>query len=251
MKTNMMKMNILLLDMAVMVSVILVGGAARHVFMKKHQHHHAFELMTSIEEQQTVTHDDEGCVNDIAIEDNENSTISNLLHSQSLTPVPPSSQQQEELHEDEDLDTIKPGSIVELYSDSSYFATPALVLEHSSSSSQQYAVENTITHKVVPTISSKYIHPYQPYPDGTRASCNIFSNEELTQVVNGIQEDQEEVYMTPCVILSHTIRSHSKVVLYQVSYLDGREELVEEIVPFSRVQRIHGRRNGSMLRGVK
>ena len=89
MNTNMMKTNHLVyLDMAVMVSIvsiILTGGAARHVFMNKHRHHmfelmhhhHAFELMPT-EEQQTTPYD-EGYTNDIVIEDSENFTSSSRL----------------------------------------------------------------------------------------------------------------------------------------------------------------------------
>ena len=120
-----------------------------------------------------------------------------------------------------DLDTIKPGSIVELYSDSSYFATPALVLEHSSSP-QEYVVENTITNKIKSSISSQYIHPYKPYADGTRASCNIFPPNNKPAIREEVDHEEEEVYMTLCAIISHTIRPRSRVVLYHVSYLVGR-----------------------------
>ena len=239
----MMKMNHLFLDMAVMVSIVLTGGAARHVFMNKHQHHtfelmhhhHVFELMLNEEEQ--TTPDDEGY----------STSSSSSLRSPSLSPVPSSYHQEEQLHGDSD--SIKPGSIVELYSDSSYFATPALVLQHHSSSSKQhaYVIENTITHKIIPSISSQYIHPYKPYADGTRASCNISPPNNKPAAREEV-DHEEEVYMIPCVIISHTIRPRSKVVLYHVSYLDSQDELVEEILPFSREQRVHGRRIVSIVR---
>ena len=149
------------------------------------------------------------------------------LHGQPTPPLQHASPQQQK------QPAIKPGSIVELYSDTSYFAIPAIVLEGSSSSNNEYVIENTITHDTLPSVSSKLIHPYQIYADGTRASCNI-----------GIEDT---VYMTPCAVRSHVVREKSGLAMYEVSYLEN-DKLVEEYMPFSRVQRIHGRRNG--MRGT-
>ena len=55
------------------------------------------------------------------------------------------------------------------------------------------------------------IHPYQVYEDGTRASCNMGA--------------LRKIYMTPCVIVSHSIRKIG-VVSYQVSYLNDEEEIL-------------------------
>ena len=120
----------------------------------------------------------------------------------------------------------KVGSIVELYKEESYFATPAIVTSSSSSSSIEntVVVQNTITN-TYSTISTSYIHAYTTYDNGTRASCNVSA------------PNSNEAYMKPCVVNSHTLRPNSGLVLYEVSYLNEEDELVKEMLPFSRVQR--------------
>ena len=118
------------------------------------------------------------------------------------------------------------GSIVELYKDESYFAAPAIVTSSSASSSTENTImiQNTITN-TYSTISTSYIHAYTTYDNGTRASCNVSA------------PNSNEAYMKPCVVNSHTLRPNSGLVLYEVSYLNEEDELVKEILPFSRVQR--------------
>ena len=145
------------------------------------------------------------------------------------------------------------GSIVELYEDgTSYFAIPAIITDEmtpSSSSSTStsppspreddnnntfndkqptthqkiYSLTNVITNIQISSIPSNYIHPYQPYEDGAMASCNIAA--------------LRTVQMKPCAIVSHSIRSNSGLVTYQVSYLNKDDVLIHENLPFSRVQR--------------
>ena len=141
------------------------------------------------------------------------------------------------------------GSIVELYEDASYFAIPAIITDEimtSSSSSSSastsppspreddntnedeptpkkiYSLTNVITNIPISSIPSNYIHPYQPYEDGTMASCNIAA--------------LRKVQMKPCAIVSHSTRE-SGLVTYQVSYLNKDNVLIHETLPFSRVQR--------------
>ena len=142
------------------------------------------------------------------------------------------------------------GSIVELYEDASYFAIPAIITDEimtSSSSSSSastsppspreddntnedeptpkkiYSLTNVITNIPISSIPSNYIHPYQPYDDGTMASCNIAA--------------LRKVQIKPCAIVSHSIRENSGLVTYQVSYLNKDNVLIHETLPFSRVQR--------------
>ena len=140
------------------------------------------------------------------------------------------------------------GSIVELYEDASYFAIPAIITDEITSSSSSssstsppspreddntnedeptpkkiYSLTNVITNIPISSIPSNYIHPYQPYDDGTMASCNIAA--------------LRKVQMKPCAIVSHSIRSNSGLVTYQVSYLNKDNVLIHETLPFSRVQR--------------
>lgn len=135
----------------------------------------------------------------------------------------------------EDLGHFKIGGIVELYTDESYFATPAIVMGYTEEkSSTQYSLLNTITNNRLPRVESEFIHPYRVYEDETRASCNVGALRKPS--------------MTPCVIVSHSTRK-SGVAIYQVSYLNKEQNtLVDDNLPFSRVQRIHGRipgrRNG-------
>ena len=237
-----------LLNLAAIASIVIAGGTAM-------QHLLPGQSSSPLEPTTTMSHQeqqDEDCTN--------NNTTSSSSSSNNDSPVaapsrnlrqdcendaadaaaataPSRPQQQQQ----EPLPFIKRGSIVELYSDTSYFAIPAIVLETSSSSNNEeddeeytITVENTITHETLP-ISSQFIHPYTPYPDNSRASCNIAM-------------DNDTIYMTPCAIISHMVRENSGLVLYEVSYLDNEENLVEEYMPFMRVQRVHGRRNGSMLR---
>ena len=73
-------------------------------------------------------------------------------------------------------------------------------------------------------------------PSGTRCHCNTSP------------PNSNDINIHPCVITNVNIREGSGLILYEVSYLDNEENLVEEYMPFMRVQRVHGRRNGSMLR---
>jgi len=130
---------------------------------------------------------------------------------------------------------LRPGSIVEFYTDKSYFATPAIVAAahetNDSASTQKYRLIRTINNDRLENVDESNVHPYEVYEDGTRASCNI-----------GLLETP---YMTPCAVLSHKTVQNGRIVMYNVSYLNEGGELVDEYIPFSRVQRIHGRRFGS------
>jgi len=121
---------------------------------------------------------------------------------------------------------FKIGTIVELYRDESYFATPAIITSTSSNDDgNSLTLQNTITGSSYSTIETSYIHTYNQYTDGTRASCNISP------------PNSNEVYMTPCVVNTSYVREHSGLILYEVSYLDEEDSLVRETLPFSRVQR--------------
>ena len=123
---------------------------------------------------------------------------------------------------------FKIGTIVELYRDESYFATPAIITSTTSNDSDGNSVitmQNTITGSTYSTIETSYIHPYTQYTDGTRASCNVSP------------PNSNEVYMTPCVVNTSFVRENSGLILYEVSYLNVEDSLVRETLPFSRVQR--------------
>ena len=141
---------------------------------------------------------------------------------------------------------FKIGSIVELYSSQSYFAIPAIILQDKASSGY-YSLHNTITNASLANIESQFIHEYKIYDDGTRASCNIGSSSGD----DGGGLLQSTVYMTPCAILSHSIRRKSGIVLYEVAYLNEEEELVNDTLPFSRVQRRRGNNGYGMRGGVR
>jgi hypothetical protein len=131
--------------------------------------------------------------------------------------------------QDDEL-TLEIGSLVELYMSDSYFATPAILTDKSST---HYNVLNVMTNDRVAQVDPQFIHPYKAYEDGTRASCNIGALRKTS--------------MVPCVVESHSTRK-SGVVLYQVSYLNEEGTLVhEDNLPFSRVQRVHGRRSGAAV----
>jgi len=124
---------------------------------------------------------------------------------------------------------FKIGTIVELYRDESYFATPAIITSTSNGDGSDNSVitmQNTITSSTYSTIETSYIHTYTQYTDGTRASCNVSP------------PNSNEVYMTPCVVNTSYVREHSGLILYEVSYLNVDDDsLVRETLPFSRVQR--------------
>jgi len=123
---------------------------------------------------------------------------------------------------------FKIGTIVELYRDESYFATPAIITSTSNGDGSDNSVitmQNTITGSSYSTIETSFIHTYKQYTDGTRASCNISP------------PNSNEVYMTPCVVNTSYVREHSGLILYEVSYLDEEDSLIRETLPFSRVQR--------------
>ena len=125
---------------------------------------------------------------------------------------------------------FKIGTIVELYRDESYFATPAIITSTTSNddNSNSLTLQNTITgssYSTIETSPSHNIHTYTQYTDGTRASCNISP------------PNSNEVYMTPCVVNTSYVRENSGLILYEVSYLDDNDSLVRERLPFSRVQR--------------
>jgi len=121
---------------------------------------------------------------------------------------------------------FKIGTIVELYRDESYFATPAIITSTSDDDDGNLlTLQNTITGSTYSAIETSYIHTYQQYTDGTRASCNVSP------------PNSNEVYMTPCVVNTSYVREHSGLILYEVSYLDDNDSLVRETLPFSRVQR--------------
>jgi len=119
------------------------------------------------------------------------------------------------------------GTIVELYRDESYFATPAIITSTSmDDDGNLITMQNTITGSSYTTIETSYIHTYKQYTDGTRASCNVSP------------PNSNEVYMTPCVVNTSYVREHSGLILYEVSYLNVDDDsLVRETLPFSKVQR--------------
>ena len=43
--------------------------------------------------------------------------------------------------------------------------------------------------------------------------------------------------MVPCAIISHSVREGTTVIIYNVSYLNDKDDLVNDNLPFSRVQR--------------
>ena len=124
---------------------------------------------------------------------------------------------------------FKIGTIVELYRDELYFATPAIITSiDNDDGSNSLTLQNTITgssYSTIETSHSHNIHTYTQYTDGTRASCNISP------------PNSNEVYMTPCVVNTSYVRENSGLILYEVSYLDDNDSLVRERLPFSRVQR--------------
>jgi len=137
---------------------------------------------------------------------------------------------------DDNSDPLRIGSIVELYADTSYFATPAIITgQDISSSSIEYSIENVFSNERINNVDQQYVHPYQPYADGTRASCSVGS----------LRKNR----MTPCAVVSHSVREKSGVVIYEVSFVsnDGTDSLVTELLPFSRVRRVHGRQNGAAI----
>ena len=125
------------------------------------------------------------------------------------------------------------GNIVELYETDSYFAIPAIITdeffstlstdEDQPSPTKLYSLQNAITSTQLLNINSQNVHPYQPYEKGTICSCNIST--------------LRKIKMIPCAIISHTIRPSSKLVVYQISYLNENDILVYDNLPFSRVQR--------------
>jgi len=141
------------------------------------------------------------------------------------------------------------GTIVELYADGrNYFATPAIIDGHqveegysSTGSQYYYSLLNAFTNEELPRVDPEFVHPYQAYEDGTRASCNLGRK--------AVGDNDGDAFMTPCVIVTHSIRK-SGLVLYEVSYLasnDDDDALVNDYLPFSRVRRIHDRMNGSVI----
>ena len=126
------------------------------------------------------------------------------------------------------------GNIVELYETDSYFAIPAIITDEFFSistnnnkppppSTKLYSLQNAITSTQLSNINSQNVHPYQPYEEGTICSCNIST--------------LRKIKMIPCAIISHSIRPSSKLVVYQISYLNENDVLVYDNLPFSRVQR--------------
>ena len=115
----------------------------------------------------------------------------------------------------EDLGHLKMGGMVVLYSDESNFAVPAIIMGYNKEeSSTRYDLLNTVSNTHLPHVESEFIHPYQAYEEGKRASCNVGA--------------LQNPYMTPCVINSHSTRK-SGVVLYEVSYLKKEDVLVNRI----------------------
>ena len=116
-----------------------------------------------------------------------------------------------------------------------YFSAPVVITGYRKEKlSAQYSLQNIITNTCLPRVDPELIHPYQVYEDGTRASYNV----------GALQSD---IYDSLCEIVSHSIRK-SGLVLYHVSYLNDKEEMmVHNHLPFSRVHRVHGRRDGSLV----
>ena len=133
----------------------------------------------------------------------------------------------------------KIGTIVELYDpldSNSYFAIPAIITDEFISTNNNnpseilYSVQNVITSSTLHSIHSKFIHPYIPYVDGTMASCNI--NSGMLR-----KSSTSTTHMVPCAIISHSVREGTTVIIYNVSYLNDKDDLVNDNLPFSRVQR--------------
>lgn len=117
------------------------------------------------------------------------------------------------------------GSLVELYGEGSYFATPAIITGHyKKTPSMKYNLKHATTNAVPTSVNPEFIHPYQVHKDGTEASCNM-----------GISRDGR-YDTTPCTIDSHSVRG-SGFIFYHVSYLNEENELMRKRMHFSKVQR--------------
>lgn len=143
------------------------------------------------------------------------------------------------LHEElEDDDPSNPESgglrvrsigIVELYSDESYFATPAIITALPSSSQGKYTVMNLYEENTI-QVNPQDVHRYQVYEDETRAAC-------LVNDKGGLRSAARE---TTCVIHSHTTRP-SGMVVYDVSFMnEAKDDLQSRTLPFARVRRKNG-----------
>mmetsp|Transcript_13184 Transcript_13184/g.28616 ORF Transcript_13184/g.28616 Transcript_13184/m.28616 type:complete len:231 (+) Transcript_13184:81-773(+) len=119
--------------------------------------------------------------------------------------------------------TFSVGDIVELYGDNSKFAQPAIITGHKiEESSTEYNLHLLIAKTDPSGVTSEFIHRYQVYDAGTKASCNVGTL---------------EVYMADCWIVSHSIEK-SGLISYQVSYLDEEKKLHSKYLPLTSVQRI-------------
>lgn len=124
---------------------------------------------------------------------------------------------------------LEKGSLVELCADGSDHATPAIVTGHCTGSGESqgdrfYGIEDVYAKEHLPRVDAQFVRPYEVYEDGTRATCNVG---EFVR------------FEKPCGVVGHTKRP-SGVALYEVLYLDGDDETVREILPFSRVRRRGG-----------
>lgn len=126
---------------------------------------------------------------------------------------------------------LEKGSLVEVYGERSYFATPSIIQKQSDSSpGRKYFVQNTITGQLHRDVDLDFIHPYQAYQSGTEAHCNIGSLRNA------------KLYLTPCVVESSSVKGKSGFISYKVSYMnDDTKERVEIYLPFSKVQRKNDR----------
>mmetsp|Transcript_1097 Transcript_1097/g.2367 ORF Transcript_1097/g.2367 Transcript_1097/m.2367 type:complete len:234 (-) Transcript_1097:527-1228(-) len=118
------------------------------------------------------------------------------------------------------------GSLVELYGEGSYFATPAIITgRYKKTPSMKYNLKHATTNAVPTSVNPEFIHPYQVYEDGKEASCNMGAF-------------RDGMYSTtPCTIDSHSVRGGG-FIFYNVSYLNEENELVQKRLHFSKVQRI-------------
>jgi len=111
------------------------------------------------------------------------------------------------------------GSLVELYGEGSYFATPAIITgNYEKTTAMKYHFKHATTYARLTRVDPEFIHPYDVYEDGTEAHCNAVG------------------VLTPCTIKSHSTKGN--FILYQVSYVNEENEKVQRHLPFSKVQRV-------------
>ena len=138
--------------------------------------------------------------------------------------VAASSPYEEPQQQEESDKPLKVGDFVELFGDHSTFAVPALV-EEVLDDGESFALIYGINDKRVPEVGREFVHRYKTYEVGTEANCNIGS--------------MRSIVMTPCKIHSSTVKESSNFIVYEVSYLNEKREMIKVFMPFTHVQRYH------------